>query len=259
MTTTLAVEWLKLRRSAVFRLTTALFLVAVPAAAVGFVLLARSPGVDSPTRAKLAAYAVGEVHVAQVSAAGQVLSVAMVLGGGFVVAWLYGREFADRTIGSLYGLPVDRGRIALAKSAVAVAWVVAVSVAAVGVTLLASWATSPTGFDLGALAPTAGVALVASVLSGLLAMPFGWVATVVRGYFGALAAIILLVMATQIIVTLGAGGWFPYAAPSLWAGMAGADAAALIRPVQLALVPAVGAAGVALTVWWWRRMQVAAV
>jgi ABC-2 type transport system permease protein len=257
MSAVLAVEWLKLRRSTVLLLSTALMLVAVPGAAVGSVAMARTPGLDGPSAAKLAQYAVGELHATQVAVAGQVLAVAMSLGGGFLVAWVYGREFADRTVGSLFALPVSRRRIALAKAALATAWLVVVPPLAVGLTALVSWAVHPAGFDVASVLPVAAVAAASGVLAGLLTLPFGWVATVTRGYMGALAALVGVTVVTQVAVTLGSGAWFPFAAPGLWSGMGGPDAAALVRPAQLLLVPVIGAVGVALTARRWQRMRLA--
>jgi hypothetical protein len=76
------------------------------------------------------------------------------------------------------------------------------------------------------------------------------------GYLPAVAALILIVVATQILTVIGVGAWVPYAATSLWAGMGGPEAAATIAPQHLALIPLTAAAGVAATLWWWRRMQV---
>lgn len=46
------------------------------------------------------------------------------------------------------------------------------------------------------------------------------------------------------------------AAPGLWAGLGGSDAADGISIVQLLLAVPVSAAGCAATVWWWGRAQV---
>ena len=76
-----------------------------------------------------------------------------------------------------------------------------------------------------------------------LALPLAWVASARRGYLPAIDALLLIVVATQIITALGAGGWFPYAAPALWLGMGGHEAAATIGPIQLLLALPVSAAG----------------
>jgi ABC-2 type transport system permease protein len=94
------------------------------------------------------------------------------------------------------------------------------------------------------------------VNGALLAYPLAFIASAARGYLPAVAALILIVVATQILTVIGVGAWVPYAATSLWAGMGGPEAAATIAPQHLALIPLTAAAGVAATLWWWRRMQV---
>ena len=52
-------------------------------------------------------------------------------------------------------------------------------------------------------------------------------------------------------VIIGAGGWFPFAAPALWA----INSDITVTPLQLALVIPVVAVSVALTVLSWQRLQ----
>ena len=61
--------------------------------------------------------------------AAQIIAVVSILGFGIVLAWIFGREFADGTITGLFTLPVRRAKIALAKLAVYALWAVSVSVA----------------------------------------------------------------------------------------------------------------------------------
>ena len=53
---------------------------------------------------------------------------AALLGFGVVLSWMIGREFADETVSGLYGLPVSRREIAIAKLGVFLAWVVSIAV-----------------------------------------------------------------------------------------------------------------------------------
>ncbi|GEL99786.1 hypothetical protein [Cellulomonas terrae] len=64
-----------------------------------------------------------------------------------------------------------------------------------------------------------------------------------------------LVVVTQVATVAGAGAWFPWAAPGLWAGMGGPAAAAAVSPVQLLLAVPVGAIGVAATLRWWSTAE----
>ncbi|MFC8799431.1 ABC transporter permease [Promicromonospora sp. NPDC057138] len=253
--TALAIEALKLRHSVVARIATMLLVVLVPLASVGAVALARSPRAAGPTAAKLVAYATGDLATTHLMVCAQVLSVAALAAGGFFVAWSFGRELESGTAGALFGLAVPRGMIALAKCLVTLAWIGACVVVTVAVTLAASAVvTTSSGEPFDGAWAGVGTALAAGLLGGGLALPFAWVATVTHSQLGTVGGLVGVVALTQIVVLLGGGSWFPYAAPSLWTGMGGSDAAAAIGLPNLLLTAAVAPLAVAAVVQTWRRL-----
>jgi len=250
----LAVETLKLRRSLVARIATALLVLLVPLGSVGMVALARSPQAVGPAAAKLGDYATGELASTHLLVCAQVLSVAALAAVGFFVAWSFGRELESGTAGALFGLAVPRGTVALAKCLVTLAWLVSCVVLVVAVTTAASAVVAAaSGEPLPGWAE-ARDAVGAGLLGGGLALPFAWVATVTRSQLGTVGALIGMVAVTQIVVLLGGGAWFPYAVPSLWAGMGGADAAAAVGLPHLMLAAAMAPLGAAAVVHAWRRL-----
>lgn len=254
MVTAVRVEGLKLRRSAVCWWTAAIVGIGVPALTAGFVAAARGPA-EAPLAIKVNAMLIGQGWAAYLGLLAQVLSVAMLLGAGMVVAWCFGREFTDHTVTDLFALATSRPAIAAAKCVVVFVWAVAVT----GLTLAAAVALAPVaglpGVSINVLQP-AGKVLIVGVSGALLAYPLAFLASVARGYLPAVGGLILVVVATQVLTVAGVGAWFPYAASSLWAGMGGAAAAAAVGPHHLLLIPVTGAAGIVWTIWWWGRMQV---
>jgi ABC-2 type transport system permease protein len=247
-----SVELLKLRRSVVAWVVTPLLVVIVPLASVGSVALARSPNLSGSAAAKFGAFATGPLAAAHLEVCGQILSVATLAAGGFAAAWSYGREFGEGTVGALFGLAIPRRSIALAKGLLLVCWLTACVLVAMAVTIGASLLV---GGRLHADTwHAAGIALGAGVLGAGLALPFAWVATVTRSALGTVGVLVGLVAVTQVVVVLGAGSWFPYAVPSLWAGAGGPEAAAEIRPAALLLTAAVAPAGLAAVAWSWARL-----
>ncbi|MEZ5193664.1 MAG: ABC transporter permease [Nocardioides sp.] len=248
------VEWHKLRRSSTVRATTMLMVLMLPGLAIGFLVLARGGG---PGAAALKAQALvpGEGWQGYLGAAGQVLAVGMFLGPGFVAAWVFGREFADRTFSSLFALPVSRSAIAAAKLVVLTGWGLVVALLTVSITALAGL--------LAQVGPTAGadvgsglLRLAASaILSAIVATCVGLAASVGRGYLPGVGAVILLVAAAQIAVLLGSGGWFPVASPGLLA-MAGSPGVPPVSATQILLVPLTALLAGSLTVRWWARAEV---
>ncbi len=245
------VEALKLRRSVLARVVTPLLLLVVPLASIGSVALARRPDLPGTAAVKLGAYATGPLAEAHLEVCGQILSVAALVAGGFAAAWSFGREFTDGTAGALFGLAVPRSSIALAKGSLLACWLAG----CVAIAVLLTLAISPlAGGDLTTVGAEAGVALGAGVLGAGLALPFGWVATVTRSMLGTVGILIGMVATTQVVVVLGAGSWFPYAVPSLWAGAGGREAAAQVTPAALLLTAAVAPAGLALLGRAWARL-----
>ena len=160
------------------------------------------------------------------------------------------REFADGTITGLFGLPVRRSAIAAAKLIVYIAWAVLTSVAGIAVLLLVGLVA---GFGAPDAATWSGLGrqLGLGVLTAIIALPVAWVASVSRSLLAGVAVTIGLVVAAQVGVLAGAGGWMPLAAPALWAMSAGSGAS----PSQLALAVLFGAAFAILTAIAWHRLQ----
>jgi len=178
----------------------------------------------------------------------QVTAAGGLLGSGVVLAWLFGREVTDGTVGALFALPVGRARIALAKLAVHAAWVVSVQ-------LLLAPALLGLGLLLGHGPPTAdtwtglGRQLALGVLTGLSATPVGWVTTLGRSLLAGTGCAVGLVVVGQVAALTGAGGWVPFAAPALWAFGHGTST------VQLGPTVLVAAAAAAATCLTWARLE----
>ena len=247
------VEWWKLRRSPVTVTTTALMVVLLPAVALGFYSVAQQGG-RGPLAQK-AAFLIGEGWEGYLGGVGQIAAVAMFLGTGVVTAWAFGREHADRTFPSLFALPVSRASIAGAKFIVLFGWVAVLSLLVVIVTLGLGIAAGVGPLAIDVIWPSLFRLLGIASSTSVLALTIGFVASVGRGYLPAVGALILIVVAAQVSVLFGTGGWFPFAVPGLIA-VSGSEFAPVLGPIQIALVPGATAVGVWLTVAWWRRAEV---
>lgn len=250
----LGTEVLKLRRSGLARVTTLVLVVACPLAAAGFLVLGRRAR-GSPLAEKMAALMPADGWPGFFAVVGEILTVAVLLGGGIAMSWTFGREFVDRTVYGLFATAVPRWQTAGAKITTVIAWLLLTILAALAVATLA-------GVVLGMGSPPAEArgpamrAVAAPALCALMTTPLGWAASALRGYLPAVGALLALVVVTEVVTALGAGAWFPYAAPGLWLGMGGAAAAADVTAVQLSLAVPVGALGAAVTVRWWRTAEV---
>ena len=254
MDAALVVEARKLRRSRVVQVATALQVVLVPLLAF---LLVRSVGTGvGMLAAKGELLVTGEGWDAYLGALAQVTAAGLFVGAGVVVAWIFGREHADRTFGALFALPTSRGDVARAKLVVAVVWIAVVSV---GVGAVAAALGVVGGIDAAQpMPPVAGTLRLLVVCSStmVLATPVAWVASVGRGYLPAIGAIVVVLAVAQVTVFLGAGAWFPFSVPGVFAV---ADGTTILPPgpAEVVLAALTVAGGAWATVAWWSRAEVA--
>jgi ABC-2 type transport system permease protein len=185
----------------------------------------------------------------------QIAAVAVFLGAGIVVTWVFGREHVDRTFSSLFSLPVSRTNIAIAKFAVLFAWLTSLSL----VVPIVSWGlgiiAGVGSIGVGDLFPVLLHLWIVVLWASLLSLSMGLVASVARGYLASIGVLILIVAVSQVAVLFGIGGWFPYAVPGLLA-VSGSEGIADISGAQASLVPIVSLILATVTVLWWRRAQV---
>jgi ABC-2 type transport system permease protein len=247
MRSALALQVATFGRSLTAPIATLLIVLAPALAGLGIVALVRSDIPMGPSAAKFAPYLEGPFGEAVAAATGQIIGVVALIAGGFAVAWSFGREWADGSIGSLFSLPTSRRAIATAKIAVIGAWMGACVTAAVLLAAAGAAVVAPEGLT-GAAADLFLRDWIAGLFMGALALPFAWVAVRFHGYLGATASIIAVTAISQVLASLGVGGWVPYVAPELWSGAGGVEAAAGVGIAQLAWAAAFIVAGTWLSV-----------
>lgn len=170
---------------------------------------------------------------------------------GLVFVWIFGREFADRTVKDLLALPVPRVAIVAAKFTLGATWCLMLTVwtgtLGVGVTT----ALRLPGADAGTVGSGLVRLLLTAVMTIVLVAPFALLASVARGYLAPVGGILLATFLGQIVSTLGYGSYFPWAVPALYAGVAGIST----RPGAAGywLVVLVGLAAVLATGAWWQH------
>lgn len=248
-----AVEALKLRRSRVVAVATGALLLVPALLARGFLLAGERGGAD-PMSAKASLLLPGVGWTGYLGGLIQIYATAGVLGSGIVVGWCFAREYADRTVVSLYASATPRTCVARAKLVLLAAWSVAVGIgvpAAAALIGIASGLGSPDVADGRVLGRLTALA----ILSGLLALPVALPASIGRGYLPAVGGLLVLIVAAQVAMVSGAGTWWPWTVPAVWA--MGTDAGMEpVAPARLAAVLVVAAAGATATVAWWRRAEV---
>ena len=252
MTRALTVEWLKMRRSPVTLIATTLMALALPGMGLGFFEVGTKGGSGS-LALKAGALIIGEGWVGYLGAVSQIAAVAVFVGSGVVVAWVFGREHVDRTFPALFALPVTRKEIARAKLVVLTGWTIVLSAVIVMVTLALGLAAG-VGPISGSSQPLVTLWWI-SLLAAILALPLAWVASAGKGYLPVIGVMFVIVAVAQVVVLVGGGSWFPYAVPGLLS-IASDPAAPHLNALQIALAPLLALLGAMLTVHWWNRAEV---
>jgi ABC-2 type transport system permease protein len=185
-----------------------------------------------------------------------IIAQATAVGGSFlfalVTAWVFGREFADRTAKLLLAAPTSRHVIVAAKFVVVGAWSGVLCAWIFGVALLVGWGVGLPGWSGQVLGQGALRVGLTAVLAIPLVGPIAFLACWGRGYLAPLGFAILTVFLAQITAATGWGPWFPWSIPPLFSGLAGEDAATLGWG-SYALVIVTALVGVVATIVWWRR------
>ncbi|WP_122263907.1 ABC transporter permease [Ornithinimicrobium cerasi] len=247
ISTAVAVEGRKAALSPVM-LATGVLLVAGVGPLAG-VMTAAARGGNEQIRAQLAGFADADPWPQLLGAASQITAAAGFLAFGVALSWLVGREFADRTVASLFALPISRAQIAVAKLAVFASATFPVALLLTAVVLVVGLVS---GLGVPDPAAWAGLArlFALTVLTGFVVWPVAWVATLGRGLLPGIAATVVLIVVAQVLAVMGTGAWFPIAAPALWA-----VAPEQVGAEQLALVALVPVLSAALTVRAWSRLE----
>jgi ABC-2 type transport system permease protein len=173
----------------------------------------------------------------------------------FITAWVFGREFSDRTAKELLALPTPRWLIVAAKFALTALWIL-------GLTLLIFVLGVGVGAVVGMpgwsveLAWTSFRSLLITALLNFMLMPFvAFFASVGRGYIPPLGWAIATLGLAQVTGLMGRGDWFPWAVPGLYSlmfSMMYGQRAEPLGPHSYVLIALTFMAGLASTVIWWR-------
>ncbi len=169
----------------------------------------------------------------------------------FITAWVFGREFSDRTAKELLALPTPRGIIVGAKFVLTALWILGLTLLIFVIGLTIGKAVGIPGGSPG-LEWTSFWHLMLTALLTFMLMPFvALFASVGRGYLPPLGWAILTLFLAQVAGVLGWGDWLPWSVPGLISEMAGPRA----EPIGLhsyILVLLTFIAGIAATFAWWQ-------
>lgn len=183
----------------------------------------------------------------------QIIAAIGLMGFSFVISWIFGREYSDRTIKDLLALPVSRSMIVISKFIIVLIWCILLFLVIFCLGILTGIIIKIPGWSGEATLHAFLVLLITSLLTILVSLPVAFFASWGRGYLLPIGFIILIMIITQFI-TAGIPGiapFFPWAIPALYSGAAGPEKSHL-EAISYIIVFFTSFVGITSTIVWWR-------
>lgn len=165
----------------------------------------------------------------------------------FIVAYVFGREYAEATAKNLLALPVGRHWFVLAKLVVAAVWWVVVVAAVLTEAFVVGCALRLPGFSVALALRALHDALLAAAVAYLLVPVVAWIVTLGRGYMPPLGFALAMLALGQVFSKTGWATWFPWSVVPLFIGTVGRPVQTL-PPGSFVVVTLTFLAGVAATI-----------
>lgn len=180
----------------------------------------------------------------------QVISVAGLLGFGFVTSWVFGREYTDRTAKDLLALPVSREAIIASKFLMVFFWCFALSILVFISGITVGCAVGLGGWEWGLVGREFLQFELTTLFSVVLCTPVAFLAISSRGYLLPLGFVLITIFLIQFLRVLGLAPYFPWAVPALFSGAFGEVQLTSTSFIILLITGCIGATG---TFFWWSR------
>lgn len=185
-----------------------------------------------------------------------VLAQAVAVGGtivfAIITAWVFGREFTDRTAKELLAVPASREAIIAAKFVVTFLWTFTMTLLVFVLGLVIGTMASLPGWSYELLVSAFWDVAISGLLTIAMLTFVAFAASLGRGEMAAIAWAILTVAMAQIVIITGWGDWFPWSVAGLYTGAAG-PRNELLGAHSYFIVLIASVAGLAATFSWWRN------
>jgi ABC-2 type transport system permease protein len=145
----------------------------------------------------------------------------------FIVAYLFGREYAEGTAKNLLALPVRRYWFVLAKLVVAAAWWLVLVIAVLAEAFVIGTLLGLPGFSAQLAVAAVRNAILAAAISYLVVPVVAWVTVAGRGYMPPIAFSIAMLGLGNLFSKTGWSVWFPWSIVPALIGMVGTPVQAL--------------------------------
>ena len=181
----------------------------------------------------------------------EILAGVGLIGFGFVTAWVFGREYSDRTLKDILALPVSRSSIVISKLIVIVVWSLLLSAVFLVSSILFGRMAGLSQWSSDFFADFLFTYTIVTLLSILLCTPVAFFTCYSGGLLLPIGIIILTMIMANFSGLVGLGPYFPWSIPGLFgvSSVSGGDHLNLTSYFILFLTSLAGLFG---TLAWWR-------
>lgn len=166
----------------------------------------------------------------------------------FIVAYVFGREYAEGTAKNLLALPVARRTFVLAKFVVAATWWLVLVAAVLGEAFVIGLLLGLPDLGPGLAARAVRDALLAAGIAYLLAPVVAWITVWGQGYLAPLGFAMAMLVLGNVLAKTGWAPWFPWSIVPLLIGVVGQPAQTL-PPGSFVVLALTFVVSIAATIW----------
>ncbi len=173
------------------------------------------------------------------------------IGFGFVTAWVFGREYIERTVKDILALAVSRTHIVVAKFVVVIIWGLLLSLILYTTGILMGMMLHVENWTTALFYEQSLKYFKTALMTLLLCSPVAFFASYGRGLIAPIGFVIISLITAQFIAVIGLGAYFPWSIPGVYSVSGTAEGMNVYTSSYLILLLTflIGFFG---TIQWWR-------
>jgi ABC-2 type transport system permease protein len=164
----------------------------------------------------------------------------------FIAAWIFGREFTDKTNKDLVAKPMSRITVVLSKFMIIFLWGLLFMVFLLLFCLVAGSLLGFSGFSLALVLETLPKFIATFLLYIIVSTPGAFSASVSKGILAPIGILFVLALTSNVLNDTTAAAYFPWTIPNVF------RETGRLNPVSIVILISTGIAGIAGTFAWWR-------
>jgi ABC-2 type transport system permease protein len=182
----------------------------------------------------------------------QMLATVGFIGFGFVSAWVFGREYMEKTLKDILALPISRTSIVLAKYIVIFVWCLILAIILFVISFIVGKIIGLDNWSTSILLEAFTRFFFIAFLTFIVSSPVAYFASMGKGIVAPIGFVILCLIIAQFVAIAGLGAFFPWSIPGLLSVPPNTDGMQLYW-ASYVIVAITGILGYLMTIYYWKR------